>query len=254
MPRFEIEVDDKGEFQGALPPEIDAILKRIEITAHGTGFRGGQSKATEDAKKSIEDAIKAERAKIEASLPLEREKWQGIEEENKTLKTQLTDTMRESGKTLTKREEAHAEEIMKRAEAITKRNAKIQTLVNATLKGLAAQSGAREDALDLAVTALEKQIGYDDDMEPYVKGANGEPMALHGKPMPIDAFVKSFIDGNPYLKKPAGGQGGGARGGASFHGAGANVSADAAKARVEGGDRSANAINELFEATRRKSA
>jgi hypothetical protein len=147
MAKVELELDDKGEFVGQLPAEVDAILKRIEIQAHGTGYRSGQGKAAEDAKKQIEDAIKAERAKLEAQMPLERERFLATEEENKTLKQQLTDTMRESSKSLTKREEAHAEEITKRAEMLKKRDARIQQLTVAQVKTEAIRAGARTNKI-----------------------------------------------------------------------------------------------------------
>jgi hypothetical protein len=71
--------------------------------------------------------------------------------------------------------------------------------------------------------------------------------------MSIDAFVRDYLGSHAHHRKPASGAGGGARGGASFHGhtSGA-VSADAAKARVESGDRSASAIDELFRSTRKR--
>ncbi len=254
MPKFEVEVDDKGEFIGSLPAEVDAILKRIEITAHGTGFRSGQGKATEDAKKQIEDAIKSERLKIEASLPLEREKWQSTDEENKALKQQLTDRIRESDRTLRGREEAHAEELTKRVEALSKRNAKIHQLVKAQIQGLALQAGAREESLPELEVILGSMVGYDDDMESFVKGPDEKPLMMHGKPITLQQFVKSYIDNHPHHRKPAAGAGGGARGGASFRGHEGTVSLDAAKSRIEAGDRSPSAINELFEAGRKRPA
>jgi carbon monoxide dehydrogenase subunit G len=256
MPKFEIEVDgEKGEFLGQLPAEIDAILKRIEITAHGTGFRSGQGKAAEDAKKQIEDTVKAERAKWEAQAPLEREKYQLADEENKTLKTQLTEVMRESDRNLRKREESHAEELTKRVADIAKRDARIRELVGMNIRALAMQVGAREDALPALEAVLQNRLAFDDEMQPFFKDESGQQASLHGKPMSADAFVKQFLNANTYFLKPTGGQGGGARGGASFqHGAQHVPSAQAARERVELGDRSAGAVNELFEATRKKRA
>jgi|GEM_PF-2542916 len=253
MPKFELEIDDKGDFVGQLPPEVDAILKRIEITAHGTGFRGGQSKAAEEAKQQLDSAIKAERARIEASLPLEREKWQAIEADNQTLKTQLTDTIRESSRTLTKREEAHAEEITKRADALNKRNARIMELTKAQLRGEARAIGARDESLDELEVILHASIGYDDDMQPYVRNADGSPRNVQGKPQALASFVKEYLDTHTHHRKPAPGQGGGARGGASTHGHnGSSMSLEAARAEVQSNPHSAQAVNALFEATRKK--
>jgi hypothetical protein len=251
--RIELELDDKGELVGQVPTEIDAILKRIEATAHGQGYGKGAAKAAEDAKKQIEETVRAKVAEMEARMPLEREKWQGIEEENKSLKTQLTDRLRESDRTLRAREEAHAEELTKRVDAIGKRNARIQALVRTQIQGLALQAGAREESLPELEVILGASIGYDDDMEPFVKGPDGSALQVHGKPVGLQAYVKQYIDNHPHHRRPATGTGGGARGGASFHGhSGTAATAEAARARVEAGDRSPTAINDVFEATRQK--
>lgn len=252
MPRFEIELDDKGEFLGDVPAELSEVIKRAEIMAHGNGFRGGQSKAAEEGKAQLDAAIKAERARLEAQQPLEREKWQAAEEENKTLKTQLTNSMRESSKTLQQREEAHAEEITKRVESLNKRNQKIQALVTANLRSLAAQAGARDESLSELEVILQHRIGYDDDMEPYVKAEDGSPAkTTAGNPLGIDVFVKQYLDNHPHHRKPAQGRGGDARGGASLNRGLGGGTLDSARSRVEAGDRSAEAINDLFNAGRR---
>lgn len=253
MPRFEIEIDEKGDFVGQLPAEVDAIINRSTITSHGRGFQEGRTKAAEESKKDLELAIKAERAKMEAQMPLEREKWQAIEEESKALKTQMTDAMRASQRELTKREEAHAEEITKRADAINRRNAKIQGLVAANLKALAAQNGARDESLSELEVILQHRIGFDDDMEPFVKDESGERLLQHGKPVSMDVFVKQYLDNHPHHRKPAQGRGGDARRGASLSGGTSSTTVEGARARItEHGDRSPQAINDLFNASRSK--
>lgn len=255
MPKFEIEVDDKGEFVGTVPNEIDAILKRIEITAHGTGFRSGQGKATEDAKKQIEDAVKSERLKIESSMPAERAKWSEIEEQNKLIKGQYDNSLQEHRKILTAREEAHANEILKRSEAIKVRDQRIRDQVNATLRAQAAQAGARDESLAELEVILQHRIGFDDDMLPFVKAEDGTPAkTTAGNPLPIDVFVKQYLDNHPHHRKPVPGRGGDARGGASLRGGGTVATLDGAKARVDAGDRSLDAINDMFQAGRKKSA
>ncbi len=254
MPKFDIEVNDQGEFVGQLPAEVDAILKRIEITAHGTGFRGGQGKAAEEAKKQIEDTLRAEKAKWDAQSPLEREKWQLAEEENKSLKTQLTDVKRESDRNLRKREESHAEELTKRVEAINKRDGRIRGLVGDNLKALALQAGAREDALPALVDVFQKRLAFDDEMEPVFNDETGKPASVHGKPMTASDFVKQFLNANTYFLRPAAGQGGGARGGASFHRQSAAPNFQSAVDRVQANRTDSEAINDLFEASRKRAS
>ncbi len=254
MARIELEIDDtKGEIVGEAPESLKAILARIENTAHGAGFGKGAAKAAEEAKAQIAAAVAAEKAKLEAMAPLEREKYQREAEENKTLKQQMLEASRETDRAMKAREEAHATQLLERAEALKKRNAKIVDLTKAQLRGEAKAIGARDESLDELEVILHSSIGYSDDMEPFIKNGDGSARTVQGKPMSIAAFVKEYLDSHTHHRRPVQGQGGGARGGASFSGHTTNVSAEAARARVEGGDRSPGAINELFEASRRKS-
>jgi len=251
--KIEVDIDDKGEFVGAVPTELDAILKRLEATAHGTGYGKGAQKAAEEAKQQIADAIKAEKLKLDAQAPLEREKFASIAEQNTLLKTQLETTLQESRKQLTSREEVHAIETTKRVEAMTKLSAKVKTLVNANLKALAAQAGAREESVGELEVILQHRIGYDDDLEPYVKGEDGQPAkTAAGHPLGMDAFVKQYLENHPHHRKPTAGKGGDARRGASLSGGQVPATVDAARARIDAGDRSADAINDLFKAGRRQ--
>lgn len=255
MPRIEVELDDKGEIVGETPDGLKAIFARIETTAHGAGYGKGVAKAAEDAKKQIADTVAAELAKKEALLPVERAKWAQVEEDNKSLQTRLIEGDREHDRLLKSREEVHAKELLDRADALKQRTGVIQEMTKQTLRTEARVNGAREESTAELEVILHSSIGYDEQGRPFVKNEDGTPKTVHGKPQPIAAFVKEYLDSHPHHKKPAGGQGGGARGGATFggHGGGA-PSAEAARARVEGGDRSPDAINELFKSTRKSSA
>lgn len=253
MPRIEIEVDDKGDIIGQAPAEIDAIFKRIETTAHGAGYGKGASKAAEEAKKQIADAIAAEKARLEAESPIKAAKFEQMETDYKTLQTRLLEAERANSNTLKEREEAHAREMLERADRLKKLGGRIQELTKAQLRGEAARYGARDESLDELEVILHASIGYDDDMQPFVRNPDGSLRMSQGKPMGIQAFVKEYLEGHAHHRRPTGGPGGGARGGASFSGHPQHtVSAEVARSRVEGGDRSSSAINELFEATRRK--
>lgn len=255
MPKFEIEIGDNGELVGTAPTELDAIFKRIETTAHGAGFTTGTTKATEEAKAQIEAARIAERARIEALAPLQKDQYERESAENKTLKTQLLEVSRSHGDALKSQEERNAQALLERSGRNQKLSERIVALTKDSLKGHAVRFGARDESLAELEVILHSSIGYDDDMTPYVRNGDGSRRTVQGKDLTIDAFVKEYLDTHTHHRKPTTGGGGGARGGASFHGhKGGDISADAAKARYEGGDRSAGAINDLFEATRQKKA
>lgn len=256
MGRLEIELNEQGELVGDAPEGLAALFKRTEMTAYNQGYGKGVQKAAEDAKKQIEDNVKAELAKREALAPLEKEKWSRIEEENTSLKTRIAEAMRDADRTMKSREETHARELLERAEALKRREERILDLTKASLRALAVGSGAREESLTELEVILGAGIAFDEDMEPVVVDEAGEPRMLHGKPMPLSAYVKDYLDTHPHHRKPAATAGGNARGGATYHGyqPGSTVSLDAARRRIHDGDRSPSAIDELFQASRRKQA
>jgi hypothetical protein len=254
MPQLTVDIDDKGDFVGQLPTELEAIIKRTEAAADGKGYGRGVQKAAEDAKKQIEETVKARVAEIEARQPLERERYEGIDSENKALKTRLDEMARTSERTLRSREEIHAEELNRRVETIKKRDGKISQLVRGQIRGLAVESGARDESLDELEIILGSMVGFDDDMEPFVKGPDGSPMQQHGKAVALGSYVKSYIDTHPHHRRSANGTRSDARNGASLRngGGGATANITEARTRVEQGDRSTGAINDLFNASRAK--
>ena len=255
MASLEIELDDKGELVGQTPAELDVLLKRIEASAHGRGYSKGMSEAAEAAKKQIADNVAAELAKREALAPQEREKYARIDEENQRLKKKLLEDSSEADRLLKSSEEKHARELLSRADALKARESQIHKQVRANIRGLAAAAGARDESLSELETILWASIGFDEAMEPFVKEESGQAMMLHGKPIALDAYIKQYLDQHPHHKKAPTGQGGSARGGASFRGTPKEgLTVEAAERRIHDGDRSTAAINELFEATRRKSA
>jgi len=254
MPRIEFELDDKGEIVGETPEPLKAIFTRIETSSHGVGYGKGVAKAAEDAKKQIEDTVKAKVAEMEAKLPGERSKWAQIDEDNKALKTRLIENDREHDGTLKAAEERHAKELLDRADKLKKVSARVVDMTKATLRSEARGAGARDESLSELEVILHASIGYDDDMQPFVRADDGSPKQIAGKAQTIAAFVKEYLDTHTHHRKPTAGSGGGARGGASLRGGGNTSTVDQAQARIESGDRSPGAINELFEASRKKSA
>lgn len=216
MARFEIEIDDtSGDVTGEIPPQLKGIFDRIDVSAHGKGYQKAVAEAKPQIESGIKAGVEAEMARLNAALPIERDKWGRTEEENKRLNAQLLDLGRERDQTLRKREEDHARDLLVRAESIQKRNQRIQALVKQTLRGESARAGARDESLEELEEFLFSRIGFDDDMEPYVRQTDGSAKLVQGKPQSIPSFVKEYIDAHPHHRKPPTGVGGGARGGAT---------------------------------------
>lgn len=254
MPQFTCDVDDKGDLLGEVPPELSALLTKIENASYGRGYGKGVEKAAVDAKKQIEDNVKAEIARINAMAPLEAEKHARIAEENGILQARLQEHLTASERAIKSREEAHAKEIVARSEALQKRDTKIKDLVKAQIRADALAGGAREESLPELEVILATSIGYDDNMEPFVSDGDGKPLVQHGRQVGLTQFVKAYLDSHPHHRKPPAGHPGNARGGASYYNQQATVTAEGARARIEAGDRSAGAIEELFQATRKRAS
>lgn len=253
MPKFEIELDDKGDFVGTLPAEIDSVIKRVELESHKKGYGQGAQVTAAEAKKQIEEAVKAEAARINAMAPIEKERHEQISRDNEALTSQLNDLRRTSDQTAKSREESHARELVSRAEREQKLAARIRESMGYQLRMEALAHGAREDSLQELAIILSNSIGYDDEMKPFVKGEDGAPLLVHGKPVAIDSYVKQYLDGHPHHRKPAGGQGGGARGGAFRPGQATGGSDfEAARKRFEDGEQNADTINDMFLGLRKK--
>lgn len=255
MPQYTVEFDDKGELIGESPQELAALFKRTETAAYGQGYGKGVEKAAQDAKKQIEDNVKAEVARLNALAPLEAEKHARIAEENTLLQGRLTELAKESDRALKQREEAHAREIVARTESLAKRDTRIRELVKSQIRADALGYGAREESLPELELILINAVGYDDDMVPFIRDESGQPLHQHGKPIGLSTYVKQYLESHPHHRKPPAGRGGDARGGASFHGHhGATMTVEAAKTRIESGDRSIGSINDLFNATRKRAS
>lgn len=255
MARVELELDDKGELTGTVPPEVEELFKRTQTASYGQGYGKGVATAAEDAKKQIEETVKAKLAEKDALAPLEKARIAGIEEENARVKKHIDDQAREFDRTSRNREETHAKELIDRSTKLEKRDGRIRELTKRQIRGEALQHGARDESLDELEVILNHYIGYDDDMQAFIKDAEGNPQLQAGKPIPISAFVKQYLDNHAHHRKPTGTAGGGARGGAAVRGSAGQVpSVDAAKRVVEEGDRSPGAINDLFNAGRKKTA
>jgi hypothetical protein len=252
MPKLEIEIDDKGDFVGAPPAEVEAILKRIEAEHYKIGVGKGYQQAATEAKAQIEEGIKYELAKKDAMAPLEKERVSRLESDHAEMTTKLAETMRESDRLLKSREEAHARELIDRAERLKRRDLRIVDLTKSQVRAEAINAGARDESLDELELVLNHYIGFDDEMVPFVKNLDGTPQLLHGKQIPITTFVKQYLENHPHHRKPAPGRGGDARRGASLSG-GSPANLDAARTRLER-DRSPEAINELFLAGRKTAA
>jgi hypothetical protein len=249
MAIHQIEINDTGELVGDAPAELSNIFKRIEAEHHKIGYGQGAQQAAADAKKQIADAIDLEKRRLEAMQPLEKERVSRLESEHQALQTALNDYRKDADRTLKAREEAHAREIVKHTDTLKLRDDRILELTRGAIRAEASAAGARDESLEELSVVLDHYIGYDEHMMPFVKAADGSPQMSQGKPVAISAFVRQYLDTHQHHRRPAPGRGGDARRGLSTVPGGGATSVEAAKARIDAGDRSPGAINDLLVAT-----
>jgi hypothetical protein len=252
--RVELEFDDNGNVVGEAPAPFLAYVERETTKGYGNGFKNGASETQVKAAKQFDETLKQELAKKDALAPMERARFAQMEEETKAINARFTQAITDHTKTLREREEAHSREILSRSEQVKQRNERVELLTHDLLESYAIAFNARDESLTELKVILKNYVGFTDDKEPYVKDEDGNPRIVGGKPVSLKAFVKEYLDTHTYHRKNDKGVGGGARGGASFRGnTHETMSLDAARKRIEEGDRSSGAINALFEAGRRKS-
>lgn len=254
MPQITIDIDDKGEIVGAPPAQIEALFKRTETTGYGNGLKKGREDAGVESKAELEARLASERTKWEESHPLDKAKLRELEDDNKRFRESEASLVKRYTDNQREREESHAKEVANKNERVGALTRKLNDMLASQIRTEAASAGARDESLDELAVILRHYIELDDNLETIVKDTDGKPTMKQGKPISSAEFIRDYLGKHAHHRKPAGGPGGGARGGASYQGNTSAVSETAAVDRVTGGDRSPDAINSLFEATRRRAS
>jgi len=242
---FELPTDEKGavfipdELLPNFQPAIDRLTaKRIN------DVRTEAQKEIDALKKSAANPADLERLRqLE-----EKEKARAIEDEEKA--KNYKEALALKDKDITEKLGAKDQEIKRHRDAL-------QSGLRAEIRAAAAKSGARDESIAELEQLLIGRLDLDKDFAVIVKGADGQPAVdAEKKPLTVEGMVSTYLDANPHHRKAAGGTGGGARGGASLHTnlpPAARAAYDkvvAAQKRLDDGDRSDQAITDLFEANR----
>lgn len=256
MAKLEIEIDDAT----GQPKELPDALKKHVNTLVDTGFKARHAELRTTLEKELTDKLKGSGGLSEA----ERERMKALEEENSRHRQSEAERRADYEKANKIREEAEAArekerqaEAEKRQQEITRRDGRLREMARGEIKIAAKTLGARDESLDELGRLLGADLDLDPDLQPFVKGADGKPATdKDGKPVTIEGHVKAYLDTHPHHRAPTGGAGGGARGGATLT-AGLSTEAREAAAKVQAieeriqkGDRSDTAVDDLFEAQR----
>lgn len=235
MPDFTIVVGDDGKITGELPDAIKSHIadaakvaaKEASDKAFNEGFQKGNAKKAEELTPHLADPAEKQRLKT-LEQELEQRKIADLERDKKYEEANAI------------REERHAKDLKDKDEAISKREGKLRGGVKSEIKAAALKYGARDESLDELASILAGDVDFDDQLEPFVKGADGKAAVdAKNQPLTIEGRVRAYLDSHRHHVKAPGGAGGGAPGGASF----ANLS-DAvrdAQAKVDEAQKALNA-------------
>lgn len=254
MPKFEIEVGDDGKFAGELPDAIKAHIGTLVDTSVKTkekelsdkyfneGFAKGNAKKADELRPHIID-------------PAERERLKTLEQENENLKIAELERGKKYEDANKIREDRHAKELAEKNQAITLREGKLRGGAKSEIKAAALKFGARDESLDELSAILGGEIDFDEHLDAFVKAADGKPAVdAKGQPLTIEGRVRMYLDSHRHHVKGQEGQGGGARGGASFDHLSddvrdAQAKFDAAEKALKADPRNDQAVLDLGKAT-----
>lgn len=235
MSKLEIEIGEDGKV-GTLPEPVQKFVDGLIGDAH----RRAYEKAAAEAKKQGFD-------------PVERERLKQLEDEKKAREIADLERDKKYDEAQKMRDERHQKDLDAKNVDIQKREQRIRKGLQSDIRAAALKHGARDESLDELGRLLSGDLDLDPDLEPFVKGADGKPaIDKDGHPVSIEGFVKTYLDTHAHHRKAPAGQGGGARGGASFTGGTSDASTrfQEARAKLERGERSPAVMNEFLQAQR----
>lgn len=250
MPNLEIEYDEATGKIGTLPEPLQKFVDSMINQRNG------------ETRKKIEAEL-ADKYKTAAPDAAERERLKLLEDENQRYKTADAERKAEYEKALKIREEAEqkreAERAAKDAERekeIQRRDGRLRDMARTEIKIAAKKLGARDESLDELGKLLGADLDLDADLNAFVKGADGKPLAgKDGNPVTIEGHVKAYLDTHPHHRASTAGTGGGARGGANLEHLSGPVKAaqqkvNEAEEALEKNPHSNVLVNQLLEAER----
>lgn len=207
---LEVEFDEATGKIGTLPEPLQKFVDGLIDQRHGK--------------------LRSELADLQAKVKsgtgdnVDRERLKALEDEVNRHRTADAERKSEYDKAIKIREEAEAKrdeernkELEKANGELARRDGRLREMARSEIKIAAKNLGARTESLDELAALLGAQLDLDADLQPFVKGTDGKPAAdKDGKPITIEGHVKAYLDSHRHHVKGQDGQGGGARGGATF--------------------------------------
>lgn len=140
--------------------------------------------------------------------PVEHEKLATLEQELEAFRIRDAEAQKKYDEALGIREKRQQDEREKYQAEIDRRTERIKRSVRAEIQSAALKAGARDESLDELADLLGGKVSLNDDLDPVVLGADGQPDATG-----IDGMVARYLDSKPHHKRGTPGQSMAAAGG-----------------------------------------
>lgn len=211
---LQVEIADDGAV-GTLPEPLQKFLDKKINEAHSRAYQ----KAADEAKKQVGD-------------PVDRERLRQLEEQTKQREIEDAERAKKYDEAIKLRDTDWQKKVSEREDALAKRDKRLRDNLQTLVRAAAVKAGARDQSLDELAVLLGGRLDLDDELNPYVKGADGKPATgSDGKPVSVEGLVVQYLTDHPHHKAGAGTSGGGARGGASLAGVSATLAQEVEQAR-----------------------
>lgn len=208
MAEVTIEIDDQGNV-GTLPEPVQKLIDaRIK-----DAYKRGAEKVEKELKATLPDAAERERLKL---LEQENAKFR----EEKALAEKNYEEARRLQEERLSKIAAEKDEHLKAKEAeIAKRDSRLKSMLGAEIRAAAVAAGARDESLPELVQLLGADLALDADLNPFVKGEDGQPRkGKDGAPVSIEGFVTQYLADHPHHLRSARPTSARAQGGVSYRG------------------------------------
>lgn len=128
--------------------------------------------------------------------PVEHEKLTTLEQELEQYRIRDAEAQKKYDEALKIREARETAEREKYQQEINRRTERIKRSVRSEIQAAALKAGARDESLDELADLLGPRVALNDDLDPVVLGADGQPDAAG-----IDGLVTRYLESKPHHRR-----------------------------------------------------
>lgn len=200
MATVEIELGENGEI-GKLPDVLQKFFdKRID-----EAYQKGADKAEKRLSPLAVD-------------PKELEGLRSKAKDLEDLQLQIAERDKNYEEAQKIRDKRHIDELKKEQDAHALTRKRVREFANKAIRSAAVEAGARAESLDELERLIGADVDFDQDMSPFIKGPDGNPLEKDGVKVEIEGYVREYLERKPHHKAAPPAKGGQAPGGRTLRG------------------------------------